>query len=151
MSLLRLLVSVLVAFSYIQEGTSFVNKPRSVAHSSASASLYNVMQPSTSGTLQINHGAMMQPLKSQIDGSGRGVVIQGLVLAICVWIFSIPPEFRRAFICPENDVCLANREQCNNCMTSDEWTGGIKEYYKNGGGINFNFEVGAESKAAWSK
>jgi hypothetical protein len=146
-SLLKLMGSFLLVFSYIQGGQSFVNHPRSVAHNSASRN--NIMPPTTTGSLKVKHGEMMQPLKAQVDGTGRGLVIQGIVLALCIWIFSIPPEFRRAHICP--DSCLENREMCYDCVSAEEWRTGISEYYKNGGGIQFNFEVAQETKAAWSK
>jgi hypothetical protein len=84
---------------------------------------------------------------SQInDGTGRGAYFLGIVLLACVWCFTVPPEFRRAYICA--DKCVANREapQCNNCVTSEEWTNGIKEYYANGGGIQWDFSIDPNSK-----
>lgn len=87
------------------------------------------------------------PLSPQIDdGTGRGLYFLGIVLLACVWCFTVPPEFRRAYICSEG--CAVNREapQCNNCVTSDEWTAGIKEYYANGGGIQWDFSIDPNSK-----
>jgi hypothetical protein len=80
------------------------------------------------------------------DGTGRGLYILGIVLLACVWSFTVPPKFRRAYIC--SDRCAVNREapQCNNCVTSDEWTAGIKEYYANGGGIQWDFSIDPNSK-----
>jgi hypothetical protein len=63
-----------------------------------------------------------------------------LVLLANVWVFSIPPEFRRAYICP-NPSCEANRVACKNCVTLEEWTNGIQDYYRNGGGIQFDFSI----------
>lgn len=39
------------------------------------------------------------------DGSDRGAVLMGIVFLVSVWIFSIPPEFRRAHICT-SDLCV---------------------------------------------
>ena len=77
---------------------------------------------------------------SQVDGTGRGKYILAFSLASCLWIFSIPTEFRRAIICP-SDACAEQRTLCNDCMTRDEWVGGIKEYYRNGGGVKFDFSI----------
>ena len=45
------------------------------------------------------------------DGSDRGNVLLGLSFLIAVWIFSIPPEFRRAHFCT-SDVCLGTYNVC---------------------------------------
>lgn len=93
-----------------------------------------------------------EPPKGKLsqDGVDRGIPILGLVLLACVWIFSIPPEFRRAYVC--SDGCAENRslEVCHNCVTADEWKQGVIDYYKNGGGIQFDFSVAPETKAFWS-
>lgn len=86
---------------------------------------------------------------ADIDGAGRGLVILGIVVAICVWIFSIPPEFRRAHICT-TDECVASRASCYDCVTLQEWTDDIGNYYRNGGGIQFDFTVAEETKQLWS-
>ena len=80
------------------------------------------------------------------DGVGRGIPILGLVLVIILWTFSIPPEFRRAYICV--DACNEYRDapQCNNCVTGEEWANGVKEYYQNGGGIQWDFSIDPNSK-----
>jgi hypothetical protein len=75
----------------------------------------------------------------QVDGSDRGSVLLVISWAICIWLFSIPTEFRRAVICPPS-----TREQqvkVSNCVTWDEWTSGISAYYRNGGGIQFDFPL----------
>jgi hypothetical protein len=82
-------------------------------------------------------------------GQERGAVLQGLVLLLCVWSFSIPPEFRRAHFCP-TERCEENRVACHDCITTSEWVSGIQEYYKNGGGIEFDFTVAQETKDLWS-
>ena len=81
-------------------------------------------------------------------GLERGLVIQTIVVAFCVWLFSIPPEFRRAYFC-STTYCEQNRSQCHNCVTTAEWSAGVAEYYKNGGGIEFDFTVADETKQFW--
>ena len=81
------------------------------------------------------------------DGTGRGAILLGVVLAACVWIFSIPPEYRRAYLCG-SERCVQDRQAylCNDCMTPEEWRSGIIEYYKNGGGVKFDFSVDPNSQ-----
>jgi hypothetical protein len=81
------------------------------------------------------------------DGTQRGAFLLGAVLLACVWIFSIPPEFRRAYLCG-SERCVQNRSAylCNDCMTPDEWRQGIVDYYKNGGGVKFDFSIDPNSK-----
>ena len=88
--------------------------------------------------------------RTAVDGTGRGVILQGLTLLVCIWIFSIPPEFRRSHFCVV-DKCVQNRAQCYDCVTFDEWKHGIVEYYQNGGGVQFDFSVADETKAIWRK
>ena len=78
--------------------------------------------------------------KRDVDGFSDGLVIMGIVLALNVWIFSIPPEFRRAKVCPDlpTTQSLINSGQC---ITADAWKDGIAEYYKNGGGVHFDFSI----------
>ncbi len=69
---------------------------------------------------------------ARYDGtSGRGLVLFGFVMFLCVWLFSIPPEFRRAYFC--SPACEENPIYCNDCVTPKEWVSGIVEYYQNGG------------------
>ena len=83
---------------------------------------------------------------SNVDGAGRGSVILAVVLVIVVWGFSIPTEFRRAHFCAglvagTDTPCTQNRAACYDCVTFDEWKGGIVQYYKNGGGVKFDFTI----------
>jgi len=86
-------------------------------------------------TTKQNKGAVVN------DGTSRGIPILGLILLVTLWTFTIPVEFRRAYICSEKCATLEKIDrqqtapQCNNCVTSDEWMTGIKEYYANGGGM----------------
>jgi len=86
-------------------------------------------------------------LASSVQGEGRGAILLGIVLLFNVWIFSIPPSFRRAYIC-SSPAC--EEQRCNDCVTLTEWTDGIKDYYQNGGGIQFDFTVAQETKDLWS-
>ncbi|KAL7486504.1 hypothetical protein ACHAW6_012109 [Cyclotella cf. meneghiniana] len=73
-----------------------------------------------------------------VDGSTTGAFLMAFVLLINVWIFSIPTEFRRARICKEEDVVMYPNK---NCITAAEWTKGVGDYYRNGGGIQFDFSI----------
>ena len=151
-------VAVLISAACFQECQGFV--PSHVARKYDSCASTAPISPSLITNDQkmnaviFRHGSKMQQSTntrlqmSKIDGSGRGTVIQVFVLAICVWIFTIPPEFRRAYIC-QTDGCIAERSKCNDCVTPSEWREGIAEYYKNGGGIEWNFEIGEQTKAAF--
>jgi hypothetical protein len=81
------------------------------------------------------------------DGTQRGAWLLGAVLLACLWIFTIPPEFRRAYLCG-SDRCVQNRSAylCNDCMTPDEWKQGIVDYYRSGGGVKFDFSIDPNSK-----
>lgn len=46
----------------------------------------------------------------QVDGTGRGLVLLAVVMSICIWMFSIPPEFRRAHFCFVEE-CVQNRSK----------------------------------------
>jgi hypothetical protein len=86
--------------------------------------------------------------ESQVDGTGRGLALFSVVLAVCTWLFSIPPEFRRAHFCFV-EQCVQERSNCYDCVTFSEWTAGVQEYYRSGGGIEFDFTVADETKALW--
>jgi hypothetical protein len=88
------------------------------------------------------------PTKKTADPLGiqRGLYIIGVVMFVNVWIFSIPPEFRRAKICTEEQVIAFPN---SGCMTSQTWASGIKECYANGGGVNFDFTIDKSVQPAW--
>lgn len=89
------------------------------------------------------------PGKKQVsaDGTGRGAYLLGIVLLACLWVFSIPPEFRRAYLCG-SERCEQDRTAylCNDCITTKEWREGIMDYYRSGGGIQFDFSIDPNSK-----
>ena len=73
------------------------------------------------------------------NGTKQGVYLFGLVGVLVVWIFSVPPEFRRARMCSEEQVRTAAPEK--HCMTFSDWRQGIADYYSNGGGVTFDFSI----------
>jgi len=72
------------------------------------------------------------------DGREQGVIILPLVMLGCIWLFSVPPEFRRARICNEEDVRLHPEK---NCTTFATWKKELAQYYKDGGGVEFDFSI----------
>mmetsp|Transcript_21895 Transcript_21895/g.28343 ORF Transcript_21895/g.28343 Transcript_21895/m.28343 type:complete len:172 (-) Transcript_21895:210-725(-) len=87
--------------------------------------------------------------KADLDGTGRGIYILAFSFLVSLWMFSIPTEFRRAHFCP-NEQCTQNRASCYDCVTTSEWTTGIEEYYKGGGGIKWDFHVDQSTKDLWA-
>ena len=85
-----------------------------------------------------------------IEGTGRGTPILLFVLLVNLWMFSIPVHFRREVLCAV-PACVENRAACNDCVTIEEWKTGITDYYRNGGGINFDFSIDPRTTAAWEE
>jgi hypothetical protein len=88
---------------------------------------------------------MVDKDKVSYDGKNRGYVIEAIVLSICVWFFSIPPEFRRTHFCPTSR-CVENRATCYDCVTFGEWKVRVADYYKGGGGVHFDFSIDPATK-----
>jgi hypothetical protein len=82
-----------------------------------------------------------------MGGMKRGIPLLFSVLLICVWFFTIPPEFRRQRYCGSSNYCLENRAECNNCKTVGELQKDIQDYYRNGGGIKWDFSIDPVTKA----
>lgn len=79
--------------------------------------------------------------KADPTGLKRGAYLMTVVLALCVWIFSVPTEFRRNRFCSAEQVELyPNRK----CMTATQWVSGLSQYYANGGGVHFDFSIEEE-------
>ena len=76
-------------------------------------------------------------------GLYEGYYLLGIVMIVAIWLFSIPVEYRRANICSEEQT---RSYPDSNCMTVQTWTSGIAQYYKNGGGIQFDFSIDPNSK-----
>mmetsp|Transcript_7711 Transcript_7711/g.10728 ORF Transcript_7711/g.10728 Transcript_7711/m.10728 type:complete len:139 (-) Transcript_7711:2375-2791(-) len=78
------------------------------------------------------------------DSETRGAILFGTVLLINVWLFSIPPSFRRT------EICLTpNTGPRADCSTWNEFFADVKTYYENGGGIQFDFSIDPAKKAAF--
>ena len=74
----------------------------------------------------------------KITGTDAGVWLLGFALIFNIWAFSIPVEFRRARVCSAEQVELYPESKC---MTTEMWLEGVTEYYKNGGGVSFDFSI----------
>jgi len=77
-------------------------------------------------------------IESDPTGRKRGLILLPIVLLIAIWLFSIPPEFRRARICSEQQVI---DNPGSKCITGENWVKGVQEYYRNGGGVEFDFSI----------
>jgi len=96
----------------------------------------HVKQPSSTTALQFLN--FSPPDDNDVGSLGRGNVILVLAMVTCVWLFSIPTEFRRARFCTDEDVQLHPEK---GCTTFGAWRKGIAEYYAGGGGVDFDFTV----------
>uniref|UniRef100_A0A7S4A9X0 Uncharacterized protein n=1 Tax=Pseudo-nitzschia australis TaxID=44445 RepID=A0A7S4A9X0_9STRA len=65
---------------------------------------------------------------NNLMGLDRAKYIWPIVIAINIWFFSIPVEYRRTRFCNEADSAAYPER----CMTSKQFTEGISNYYKNG-------------------
>lgn len=81
-------------------------------------------------------------IESDPTGRKRGLILFPVILFIATWLFSIPPEFRRARICTEQQVI---DNPSSKCITAKNWVIGIQDYYRNGGGVDFDFSVDQDS------
>lgn len=71
---------------------------------------------------------------------GKTLLILGFLLS--AWFFTVPPEFRRTRICSESET----KQFPEVCMTTDQFANKVAEYYKNGGGIQWDFSVAPGTK-----
>ena len=84
--------------------------------------------------------AEMNP-NGETDGTNVAPFLLVAAFAVCVWLFSIPVDLRRAKICSAQQV-VDNPE--SRCITWDKWTQSVSDYYKSGGGVQFDFSVDKE-------
>jgi hypothetical protein len=82
------------------------------------------------------------------DGRSVGFVLLGMSLLLSAWLFTIPPSFRRAYLCPSDYFANANggiaqqqQEQQADCVPWGVWWSDVFEYYRNGGGVQWDFSV----------
>jgi hypothetical protein len=113
-----------------------------VASESQFGSILTKPRPSTSLFSEPNK----KKSTNEIIGIDRGLYLIAIVIFFNVWIFSIPPEFRRAKLCSEEQVI---QYPDSGCITGAKWASGVKEYYANGGGISFDFSVDPKSQPKW--
>lgn len=85
-----------------------------------------------------------------VDGTGRGLVVMAISLFACVWIFSIPPEFRRAHICTSNRPSVVVDGSSSTCVPLGAWVDDVADYYKGGGGVHFDFSIDQSTRDFWS-
>jgi len=77
-----------------------------------------------------------------VGGLNVGLPALALSIALCVWLFTVPPEFRRAYICPADLYCIQQPELCyKECTTWSEWFSQLSQYYRTGGGVQWDFSV----------
>jgi len=92
-----------------------------------------VASPPTS-SLRMN----FTPPEDNVGGLREGKYILIFAMLLSVWLFSIPPEFRRARLCSVEDVALYPERHCT---TFRAWREGVVDYYAKGGGVSFDFSV----------
>ena len=141
--LISVAASLTLLLSSLPHATPFVAKPLVSVPSAYTMGRANSAILSTQSTVTSSTSLSMskedEPYDTgYVDGSTTGAFLMAFVLLINIWIFSIPTEFRRARICKEEDVVLYPNK---NCITADEWFKGVESYYKNGGGIQFDFSI----------
>ena len=92
-----------------------------------------------------------QQQSESIDGTGRGKYLFLASLLVVVWIFSIPVELRRAHWC-FSERCEQNPSArlCYDCVSFGEWKRQVGAYYQKGGGVNFDWTVGEDTKALYA-
>ncbi|CAB9499978.1 expressed unknown protein [Seminavis robusta] len=147
---LLLVLTVLISSSWTPLVSAFVVPSTAAINHQSNPVLYGVVTTTTqlSQSKNNNDNNRKEPYSKVDDGAGRGVPILVIALLACVWCFTVPPEFRRAYICSDRCALEENRAapQCNSCVTADEWRSGIAEYYANGGGIQWDFSIDPNSK-----
>ena len=111
--------------------------------STASGAPHTIIVPRSKSTTTSLNMNFSPPGDNDPTGLKEGKYLLILVMLINIWAFSIPPEFRRAQFCSEEQV-RDNPE--SKCITFGAWKDGIAEYYNNGGGVDFNFEVEGGNK-----
>jgi hypothetical protein len=85
------------------------------------------------------------------DGRSVGFVLLGMSLLVSAWLFTIPPSFRRAYLCPSDYFASSNsntggiaqqlQEQAADCVPLGVWWSDVVAYYQNGGGIQWDFSI----------
>lgn len=146
--MLLALVNSAQAFTTTQgygSGTLLRNKPKICKKQIAARKVCELVSPLT---IRPQFTAIAQSKGEDVNTQGKDMnKIQGInsgnalfliVLALTVWSFSIPTEFRRARFCSAEQVVNFPDSKCK---TFGMWVGGVADYYRNGGGIKFDFSI----------
>jgi hypothetical protein len=81
------------------------------------------------------------------DGRSVGFVLLGISLLVSAWLFTIPPSFRRAYLCPSDYLANSNsgtaqqQEPATDCVPLKVWWSDVAAYYRGGGGIQWDFSI----------
>jgi hypothetical protein len=131
--------SLALLISTLSNASAFTTKSKVTPLRPAPTFIKAAPVPSTHFTSSLYMSKDDEPYDTgYVTGSTTGAFLMAFVLLINIWIFSIPTEFRRARICKEEDVMMYPNK---NCITAKEWTKGVGDYYKNGGGVQFDFSI----------
>ena len=84
---------------------------------------------------------------ASVGGMNTGIVLLLVSIVVNLWFFTIPPEFRRTRICSEQE----SAEYPDICMTERQFASRIAEYYKGGGGVQWDFTVAPETKEFYNR
>jgi hypothetical protein len=134
-SLHRIVVASFVWWASLAPAMGFLNPSRSVALPRRVVDIQHASPAAVSTTTLFYDNNDGDQVK-KMGGMDEGAVIFTVVFAVCVWIFSIPTEFRRARFCSEEQSATYAQ-----CKTVGQWTSGVADYYKNGGGVKFDFSI----------
>lgn len=147
----RAALQLLVLVALLNQATAFysvapltirpTNQARSTPHHADSFAQFRFRSRTTWSSLVLRLSAN----DDDISGTKRGIPILAFVLLGILWCFTIPPEFRRAHICP-TPRCVESRQSCYDCKTLNELRSGIEEYYRGGGGIKWDFSIDPTTK-----
>ena len=119
--------------AFTVRSSSVVPRERSRAVSNNNIIYNNKVVPVSTTTLSMGGGSY------NVDGTEEGKYILSFVFFLCVMGFSIPPEFRRARLCTEEQVAAS--DPSSHCTTFNTWKSELAQYYKDGGGIKFDFSL----------
>lgn len=78
------------------------------------------------------------------DGRQVGFVLLAVSLVIATWLFTIPPSFRRAYLCPSDyfsEVIVVPESEQRECIPLQQWFANVGDYYRNGGGVQWDFSI----------
>lgn len=116
-------------------------------HQNLRPSLFTPVPTSSASSSSTQLMERKEPYKSgkAVDGTGRGAIIQIFAVGICVWLFTVPPEFRRTYFCPAEMYCQEEGKCTRPCTTYSEFFKKVGDYYRGGGGIQWDFSISPET------